>query len=89
MNVVDYLQQPMIMALIEEFYQFGLVSKAQYVRCQVVLAYVDLKKTHEKITDKQCVLILAQNPHYALSEDRIEKIIKIAKKDKSPLYNAL
>ena len=81
MNLIDYLQQPTIVDCIQQMYGFGLVSKAQYVRCEVVLAYVALRQQYEKITDKQCVILLAQNSHYALSEERIGKIIKDAKKD--------
>ena len=81
MTFIEYLQQPDSMAQIQLLYQFGVVKQAQYVHCQVILAYVELHKSHVKITDKECAIILAENPHYALSEDRIADIIKHAKKN--------
>ena len=81
MTFIEYLKQPGVMAQIKQLYAYGVVKQAQYVHCQIILAYIDLQTKYQKITDKKCVIILAQNPHYALSEDRIADIIKHAKKN--------
>lgn len=81
MTFIEYLHQPDSMAQIQLLYQFGVVKQAQYVHCQVILAYIEIQTKSAKITDKECAIILAENPHYALSEDRIADIIKHAKKN--------
>ena len=81
MTFIEYLHQPDSMAQIQLLYQFGVVKQAQYVHCQILLKYIELRKKHVKISDKECAIILAENPHYALSEDRIADIIKHAKKN--------
>lgn len=81
MTFIEYLQQPNTMTQIQLLYQFGVVKQAQYVHCQILLEYIELRTKHVKISDKECAIILAGNPHYALSEDRIADIIKHAKKN--------
>ena len=80
MTLIEYLQEPGTMAQIEQLYQFGVIKQAQYVHCHLLLAYIALRARHARIKDKECVIILAQNPHYALSEERVAAIIKQAKK---------
>ena len=51
MTYLDYLQIPENVAKLEDFYAFGVVSNAQYVHAQVLLAYIKLRDEHPKMTN--------------------------------------
>ena len=80
MTYLEYLQIPENVAKLEEFYAFGVVSNAQYVHAQVLLAYVKLRNEHPKMSDDDCAYVLSGNPHYALTDGSIKNIIKTAKR---------
>ena len=80
MTYLEYLQLPDSMASLREFYAFGVVSKAQYIRSELWLAYIDMRQRHSKISDSECAFQLSKNPQYALSEGSILQIIKWAKR---------
>ena len=48
---------------------------------KIIENYRKLDKNYLETKIQECAIILAQNPHYALSEDRIADIIKHAKKN--------
>ena len=80
LTYLEYLQLPDSMASLREFYAFGVVSKAQYIRSGLLLAYIDLRQQYAKISDSECAFLLSQDPQYALSEGSIMQIIKWAKR---------
>ena len=80
MTYLEYLQLPDSMASLREFYSFGVVSKAQYIRSELLLTYIDMRQRHSKISDSECAFQLSKNPQYALSEGSILQIIKWAKR---------
>ena len=80
MTYLEYLQLPENMASLKKFYAFGVVSKAQYVRSELLLAYIDMRQQYAKISDSECAFKLSKNPRYALSEGSILQIIKWAKR---------
>ena len=81
MNYLDYLQGAENVTHLELLYRFGVISKARYTHSQILLAYIDLRKQQPQISDYECVVRLAQNPQYALSEESISRVIKWAKKE--------
>ena len=81
MTYLEYLKQPNIVALLTELYAFGVVSKAQYVHCRLLLAYIDMRERNGKMSDSECAYQLSQDPQYALSEGSILQVIKWAKRD--------
>ena len=80
MTYLEYLQLPENVAKLEDFYAFGVVSNAQYIRSKLLLAYIDMRQRHSKISDSECAFQLSMNPQYALSEGSILQIIKWAKR---------
>ena len=80
MNYLDYLQCAENVTHLELLYRFGVISEARYTHSQILLAYIDLRKQQPQISDYECVVRLAQNPRYALSEDSISRVIKWSKK---------
>lgn len=80
MTYLEYLQLPDSVASLKEFYAFGVVSKAQYIRSELLLAYIDLRQQYSKISNSDCAFQLSKNPQYALSEGSILQIIKWAKR---------
>ena len=80
MTYLEYLQHPDNVASLRELHAFGVVSKAQYVRSEILLAYIDLRQQHTKISDWECAFQLSMNPRYALSDGSILQIIKWAKR---------
>lgn len=80
MTYLEYLQLPDSMASLKKFYAFGVVSKAQYVRSELLLAYIELRQQSPKPSDLECAFQLSMNPQYALSEGSILQIIKWAKR---------
>ena len=85
MTYLDYLQIPENVAKLEDFYAFGVVSNAQYVHAQVLLAYIKLRDEHPKMSDDDCAFLLSRNPHYALTNGSIKNIIKKAKRKRNTL----
>lgn len=80
MTYLSYLQLPENVAIIEELYAFGVISRARYTHSQVLLAYIDMRQQDPKTSDMECACRLSKNPQYALSEDSILRIIKWAKR---------
>ncbi len=80
MTYLSYLQVPGNVAKLEELYAFGVISRARYTHCQVLLAYMKLRQQHVGISDTECAYCLSENPQYALSEDSILRVIKWAKR---------
>ena len=80
MTYLSFLQLPENVAIIEELYAFGIVSRARYTHTQILLAYIDMRQQDPKICDIECAYRLSKNPQYALSEDSILRIIKWAKR---------
>ena len=80
MTYLSFLQWPENVAIIEELYAFGVVSRARYTHSQILLAYIDMRQHDPKICDIECAYRLSKNPQYALSEDSILRIIKWAKR---------
>ena len=85
MTYLEYLQMPETVAKLEELYAFGVVSDAQYVHAQVLLAYIKLRDEHPKMSDDDCAFLLSRNPHYALTDGSIKNIIKKAKRKRKTL----
>ena len=80
MSYLEYLQGAENVTHLELLYRFGVISEARYTHSQILLAYIDLRKQQPQISDYECVVRLAQNPRYALSEDSISRVIKWAKR---------
>ena len=80
MTYLEYLQLPDSVASLKELYAFGVISRARYTHCQVLLAYMKLRQQHVGISDTECAYCLSENPQYALSEDSILRVIKWAKR---------
>lgn len=80
MTYLSYLQLPDNVAIIEELYAFGVISRARYTHSQILLAYIDMRQQDPKTSDMECACRLSKNPQYALSEDSILRIIKWAKR---------
>ena len=80
MTYLSYLQLPENVAIIEELYTFGVISRARYTHSQILLAYIDMREQDPKTSDMECACRLSKNPQYALSEDSILRIIKWAKR---------
>lgn len=80
MTYLSYLQLPENVAIIEELYAFGVISRARYTHSQILLAYIDMRQQDPKTSDMECACRLSKNPQYALSEDSILRIIKWAKR---------
>ena len=80
MTYLSYLQLPENVAIMEELYAFGVISRARYTHSQVLLAYIDMRQQDPKTSDMECACRLSKNPQYALSEDSILRIIKWAKR---------
>lgn len=80
MTYLSYLQLPENVAIIEELYAFGIISRARYTHSQILLAYIDMRQQDLKTSDMECACRLSKNPQYALSEDSILRIIKWAKR---------
>ena len=80
MTYLSYLQLPENVAIIEELYAFGVISRARYTHSQILLAYIDMRQQNPKTSDMECACRLSKNPQYALSEDSILRIIKWAKR---------
>ena len=80
MNYLEYLQDAENVAHLELLYSFGVISEARYTHSKILLAYINMRKQQTKISDYECVVRLAQNPQYALSEESISRVIKWAKK---------
>ena len=80
MTYLSYLQLPENVAIIEELYAFGVISRARYTHSQILLAYIDMRQQDPKTSDMECAFRLSKNPQYALSEDSILRIIKWAKR---------
>ena len=85
MTYLEYLQMSETVAKLEELYAFGVVSNAQYVHAQVLLAYIKLRNEHPKMSDDDCAFLLSRNPHYALTDGSIKNIIKKAKRKRKTL----
>ena len=82
MTYLEFLQMPENVAILKALYAFGTVSKARYTHSEVLLAYIAMRKQQAKISDVECAYLLSRNPQYALSEDSILRIIKLAKREK-------
>ena len=80
MTYLEYLQLPDSVASLNKFYAFGVVSEAQYIRSELLLAYIDLRQQSPRPSDSECGYLLSKNPYYALSEGSILQIIKWAKR---------
>ena len=80
MTYLSYLQLPENVAIMEELYAFGVISRARYTHSQILLAYIDMSQQGPKTSDMECACRLSKNPQYALSEDSILRIIKWAKR---------
>ena len=80
MTYLSFLQLPENVAIIEELYAFGVISRARYTHSQILLAYIDMRQQDPRICDMECAYRLSKNPQYALSEDSILRIIKWAKR---------
>ena len=80
MTYLSYLQLPENVAIMEELYAFGVISRARYTHSQILLAYIDMRQQDPKTSDMECACRLSKNPQYALSEDSILRIIKWAKR---------
>ena len=59
MTYLEYLQLPDSVASLNELYAFGVVSKAQYIRSELLLAYIDLRQQYSKISDSDCAFQLS------------------------------
>ena len=81
MTYLDYLQVPENVAHLELLYHFGVISEARYTHNKILLAYIDLRQQHPKISDTECAYLLSSNPQYALSLDSVLRIIKWAKRN--------
>jgi hypothetical protein len=80
MTYLEYLQLPDSVASLKKLYAFGVVSEAQYIRSELLLAYIDLRQQSPRPSDSECAYLLSKNPYYALSEGSILQIIKWAKR---------
>ena len=80
MTYLSYLQLPENVAIMEELYAFGVISRARYTHSQILLAYIDMRQQDPKTSDMECACRLSKNPQYAPSEDSILRIIKWAKR---------
>ena len=78
MTYLSFLQLPENVAIIEELYAFGVISRARYTHSQILLAYIDMRQQDPRICDMECAYRLSKNLQYALSEDSILRIIKWA-----------
>ena len=80
MTYLSFLKLPKNVAIIEELYAFGVISRARYTHSLILLAYIDMRQQDPRICDMECAYRLSKNPQYALSEDSILRIIKWAKR---------